>query len=269
MEAFSAIDVRHRTVCHLPRQRRAPALGRAHGAHRHDARVRCGAAAASCDLRPTRGIGAFFRRRRHHRPSAKLDRDHDAARLVCGARPDCAAAGARGRARRRRRLDGHRAGLLVRREMAMDRAGRHRRAGVHARPKPTRPRRRAHLHRLGLDAARAGAHLPCRRAARKLSAVQARCLPALPASRCSAFSPRWRCPGCAFEPLDRAAGDVACGRRRPARAACALRWCSARTSAARSPHSPHPVGLPPAGRRVALGNLVDAGRAGAARSCSW
>ena len=149
------------TILNVVGQCRAPALGRAHGAHRHDARVRRGAAARDLAYARTR-IGASSPASAspaccRARPPPR------AARLVRGARADRAAARARGHPRRRRRLGDRRAGVLARREVAVDRAGRARRAGVHVDRSATGARRRAHLHRSRPHAARAGAYRRSRR----------------------------------------------------------------------------------------------------------
>ncbi len=180
-------------------------------------------------------IARILRRHRRHRRAAELDRHHLAARLVRGARADRAAARARRHPRRRRRLGGGRAGVLARREVAVDRAGRARRAAVHVDRSRPRARRRAHLHRSRLHAARAGPYRPRGGAAEGLRAVP---LAAHRARRRAGARLHRGGRGVvagAFEPVDRAAGDVArggAGPPRPARARTrARRQCRRRARA--------------------------------------
>ena len=124
-------------------------MTRAFGAH---------AAARDLDLR-AHAHRRLLRRRRHHRHPAKLDRDRDAARLVRGARADRAADRARGHVS---------APMSARRIVAqvfsfdvkwlwtvLVALGV---LAVHVDRSRQGARRRAHLHRPRLHAARAGAH---------------------------------------------------------------------------------------------------------------
>ena len=241
-----APNVRHRTVRHLPRQRRAPALGRAHGAHRHDARVRRGAARSDRTYARTR-IGAFFAGvgitgiLQSSTATTMLLASFAARGLIALPLALAVVLGADVGSAIVAQVFSFDVKWLWTVLVAI---------GVLLCSSSTEADKARGVARifigLGLMLlALVHIGVPPRRCA--IQRCSARCY--RPCRRAGARLPR-RDPGLvagSFEPFDRAPGDVACRGARPAVCRLRWRWCSAPMSAARSRHSRHcPARRPPA-----------------------